>query len=188
MKYETAMLQDMIEFNQFLELIKKESVTRYLEIGSKHGGTLWRVGNILPPRSLIVSVDLPHGDGSFKESQPHLEACVSKLLEMGHRAYLLLGDSTDPQVIEDVRKLGPFDLVFIDANHTEPYVWKDWTNYGPMANIVAFHDIGWEARPMNPGKMPIHVPLVWNKIKNDYRHIEIRNCPRDNGIGVLWRS
>lgn len=188
MKYETAILQDMVELGQFIELIKSEPVTRYLEIGSKHGGTLWRIGNALPKGSRIVSVDLPHGDGSFKESQPHLEACVSKLLEIGYQAYLLLGDSTDPQVIEDARKFGPYDLVFIDANHTESYVWKDWNNYGPMGRMVAFHDINWQERPMNPGKMPIHVPRVWEEIKHDYRFVEFKNCPRDNGIGVLWRS
>jgi predicted O-methyltransferase YrrM len=188
MKYQTAMLQDRIEMRKFLDLIKREKVTRYLEIGCKHGGSLWFIGSELPPRSRIVAVDLPHGDRSFKESQPHLEACVDHLLRLGHEAYLLIGDSTDPQVIADVTKLGPFDLVFIDANHTEPYVWADWKAYGELGRMIAFHDIGWIARPEPSKKMPIEVPRVWAEIKQYHRHVEIRNCPRDNGIGVLWRE
>lgn len=188
LKCETAVLQDPIEFGQFVMLLKSEHVRSYLEIGSKHGGSLWRVAQALPKGSKIVSVDLPHGDTSFKESQPHLEACVDKLVELGYMATLFLGDSTDPRIVDLVGGFAPFDAVFIDANHTEPFVRKDWHNYGPMARIVAFHDIGWRARPEPSKKMPIDVPKVWNEIKKDYRHVEIRMCPRDNGIGVLWRN
>lgn len=187
-KYETAMLQDRIEMERFCALVKREGVRRYLEIGCKHGGSLWRISQELVVPSMIVAVDLPHGDMSFKESQPHLEACAERLSDMGHEVHLFLGDSTDHRVIEEVRSLGPFDLVFIDSNHTEPYVRKDWANYGPLGRMVAFHDIGWVPRPEPSKKMPIEVPRVWNEIKKDYRHVEIKLCPRDNGIGVLWLS
>lgn len=188
LKCETNLLQDLGEFIQFLQLIEANNVRSYLEIGSKHGGSLWRVSQVLPIGSRVVSVDLPHGDTSFKESQPHLEACVNRLNEIGYNAHLLLGDSTDARIVDKVKALGPFDLCFIDANHTEKYVLKDWENYGPMAKMVAFHDIGWAPRPEPSKKMPIEVPKVWNQIKRDFRHIVIRGCPRDNGIGVLWRE
>jgi predicted O-methyltransferase YrrM len=187
MKYQTAMLQDRVEMTRFLDLIRKENITRYLEIGCKHGGSLWFIGSALPAPSRIVAVDLPHGDRSFKESQPHLEACAAHLRRLGHDMHLHLGDSTDPKIIAEVTKLGPFDLVFIDANHTEPYVRADWKTYGELGRMVAFHDIGWIARPEPTKKMPIEVPRVWAEIKQQHRHVEIRNCPRDNGIGVLWR-
>lgn len=185
-KYETAMLQDLIELTQFIELLKQEKVSSYLEIGSKHGGSLWRIGSSLPKGSRIVSIDLPHGDQSFKETLPHLQACVSRLSDMGYDAHLKVGDSTDPQTIEWARVLGPFDCCFIDANHTEPYVRKDFANYGPMARMVAFHDIGWRKREEPTNKMPIDVPQVWAEIKNGHRYTEFRMCARDNGIGVLW--
>jgi|SRR5215471_14919070 len=188
LKCETNLLQDHTEFVRFLELVRAERVQSYLEIGSKHGGSLWRIATSLPVGSRVVSVDLPHGDGSFKESQPHLEACIGELRRRGYSAAVFIGDSADPRVIECAREAGPFDLVFIDANHTEPYVWKDWRNYGPMARMVAFHDISHVNRPHKANKLPIDVPKVWNEIKVDYRHIEIRNCPANNGIGVLWRS
>lgn len=188
-KYENAALQNKVEFSQFCEVLKREGVRSYLEIGSKHGGSLWMAANAMPPGSLVVSVDLPHGDTSFKESQPHLEACVKHLSEKGYKATLFLGDSTDQRIIDSVKALSPFDAVFIDANHTLPYVTKDWENYGHMSTkIVAFHDIGWKPRPEPSKKMPIEVPVLWEKLKQQYRHEEIKLDPRDNGIGILWRS
>lgn len=187
-KYETDFLQNKAELDGFIAILKREAVGSYLEIGSKHGGSLWHVANALPLGSRIVSVDLPQGDNSFKESQPHLEACVAELKRLGYDSYLLLGDSTDAGVVEQVKALGPFDACFIDANHTLPYVTKDWENYGPMCRIVAFHDIGWVPRPEPSNKMPIEVPKLWNEIKGKYGHEEIKLEPRDNGIGVLWRS
>ena len=188
-KYETFLLQDQSEFTLFLALIKSEGVRSFLEIGSKHGGSFWRISNSLLSGSRVVSVDLPHGDTSFKESEPHLRACVDALKKKGYDAHLFIGDSTDAGVVERVRRLDPFDLVFIDANHTEPYVWNDWHNYGPMSRkMVAFHDIGHVNLPHKTKKMPIDVPKVWNKIKHLYRHKEIRFCPASNGIGILWMS
>lgn len=188
MKCETAFLQNEAELMWFIDILKRENIRSYLEIGSKFGGSLWKVANAMPVGSRIVSVDLPQGDRSFKDSLPHLEECVAALLGRGYDAHLVLGDSTDPEVIARVKELGPFDACFIDANHTEPYVRKDWANYGPMCKIVAFHDIGWVPRPEPSKKMPIEVPPVWNEIKVGHQHDEIRLDARDNGIGVLWRS
>lgn len=187
MKCETHILQHPGEFSEFLRLVKSNNVSRYLEIGSKNGGSLWRITNKLKIGSRAVSVDLPYGDKSFKTTQPNLEECIRALRQRGYDAILHLGDSTDEKIVEIVRSEGPYDLCLIDANHTEPYVWKDWNNYGPMARIVAFHDIN-HINKNDTKKMPIDVPVVWNKIKNDYRHIEIKMDPGFNGFGILWRE
>lgn len=193
MKYQTAYLQNVAELQTFIALLKQESVRSYLEIGCKFGGSLWMIANALPTGSRVVGVDLPHGDTSFKESEPHLIACGKELKRKGYDARIIIGDSTDRAVIEQVRALGPYDAIFIDANHTLPYVNKDWANYGGLGKLVAFHDINFY-RPggMKPGKKPIEVPQVWQALKQHYRHMEIikgvtdANASRDNGIGVLW--
>jgi predicted O-methyltransferase YrrM len=173
------------EIDQFISILKKEKVKSFLEIGSKFGGSLWRIANALPKGSKIVSVDLPWGD---RKSEPFLIRCRDNLRKAGYDVNVILGDSTDPLVIEKVRLHAPFDAVLIDANHTEPYVWKDWHNYGTMGRIIAFHDIGWLERPMPSSKLPIDVPKIWDAIKPGQRFVEIKQCARDNGIGVLWRS
>lgn len=185
-KYKTAALQNPAELQEFIGLVRRENVRRYLEIGCKHGGSLWHIGSSLPRGSTIVAVDLPHGDRSFKDSEPHLRACVRELVARGFDAHLIIGDSTDASVIDRVRALAPFDLCFIDANHTEKYVRADWASYGPLARIVAFHDIDHVKQPAPP-KMPIEVFKVWAELKQSFACKEIKFSPGHNGIGVLWQ-
>lgn len=188
MKCETAMLQNKKEIDQLISILSIENVKSYLEVGSKFGGSLWRVANRLPRGSRIVSVDLPHGDKSFKESQAPLEECVRTLKSRGYDAHLILGDSTDADVVDKVYALGPFDACFLDGNHTMPYIEKDFANFGKITKILAMHDIGFFRKGgLPPHKKPIEVPEFWNTVKTKYpkRH-EIRCDPQDNGIGVLW--
>lgn len=173
------------EFEKFIEVLLRENARSYLEIGSRLGGSLWRVAKALPVPAFFLSVDQPHGN---RETEPHLKECIQEVRKLGHKAGFILGDSTNPEIVEQVRGRGPFDAVFIDANHTEPYVRKDWANYGPMGRIIAFHDINWKDRPGRSGKLPIDVPKVWDEIKIGFRHEEIRLDVRDNGIGILWRA
>ena len=189
MKCETYVLQNRAELQEFIGVMRAANVRSYLEIGSKFGGSLWLIGNSLPKGSRIVSVDLPHGDTSFKETENHLRQCVGELSKRGYDAHVIIGDSTDAKVIEQVSGLGPYDAIFIDANHTLPYVRKDWENYRPMGKIVAFHDIGFHRHGgVAPGKKPIDVPIFWNELKaqGSYRTQDIRRDVKDNGIGVVW--
>jgi hypothetical protein len=197
LKCETNMLQDPREFALFLKLVKQDNVASYLEIGCKHGGTLWRIANLLPKGAKIVAVDLPQADGSFKNSKPNLEACCEELRSRGYDVTLFLGDSTDRKIVDAVAKLAPFDLCFIDGDHTFPYCKADWENYGAMAKMVAFHDIGWKEKYWrtkgwknkgSPHDAPIAAPLVWNEVKIGRRHTEIILSEYCNGIGVLWQD
>jgi cephalosporin hydroxylase len=181
-KAKSGALQDPAELIEFLRIVQRENVRSYLEIGSKFGGSLWAVTIAMQAHSRAVSVDL--------EGRAELKECVHKLQKI-HRyeVHMVTGDSSDPNIIETVRVFGPYDLLLIDGNHTEPFVRMDWLNYGPMARIVAFHDIAYDLgdRPDKPWK--IEVPKVWNEIKQGFRHEEIKLCrtKRDNGIGILWR-
>jgi predicted O-methyltransferase YrrM len=184
--YRTYRQQVEAELVWLIDLLRREGVASYLEVGSKFGGSLWRIANSLPQGSRVVSVDLPWGD---KSTQPHLEECVAELRRTGYDAHLLLGDSTHPDIVAGVRELGPFDACLIDANHTLPYVRQDWQNYGSLCRIVAFHDIAWRDRPERKStKYPIQVPQFWEEVRQDHPYQEIKVEPRDNGIGVLWRS
>jgi predicted O-methyltransferase YrrM len=167
--------QDAAELAAFADLVRRERCGSYLEIGSKLGHSLAAVAAMLDESARIVSVDLPKPRGKG-------DALVKLLADLSeyHETRLVLGDSTAVRTISEVRGLAPFDLVFIDANHDTAYVEADWQNYGPMGRIVAFHDIA------NPY---LGVAAVWNRIKADHRHVEIKLDPRGdrNGIGVLWR-
>lgn len=182
-------VQDLNELNEFCKFVGEHRVRSYLEVGSKYGGSLWHVARAMPRGSRIVSVDLPHLS-TFKRpvSQPYLEQVV-KELSSNYDTTLIIGDSTDPEVVRKVGALAPYDLCLIDANHAEEYVRSDWKNYGPMAKIVAFHDIAWDMS-RNPSKtFKIDVPKVWQEIIVGRRVREIRLCPtRDNGFGILFND
>lgn len=186
--YETSIAQVEQEISLLAGLMRNEGIKSYLEIGSKYGGSLWRVARELQPGARIVSVDLPNGTKAWAESSVSLKACVARLCADCHDARIIWGNSMDPAVIEQVRALGPFDAILIDADHRMPGVTADWKNYGPMGRIVAFHDIAWHRAADWVGTR-IDVPEFWNSIKGDYVHQELKFCPtgKSNGIGVLWR-
>lgn len=181
-------LQDEQEIAMLAEIFAAEDVRSYLEIGSKFGGSLEKVGLALRPGARIVSVDLPHGTKAWKESSVSLLSCIERLRTFGHDARIIWGNSMDASVIDRVREIGPFDAIFIDADHRLSGVTNDWENYGPMARLVAFHDIAWHRDPEWSGTR-IDVPQLWEKIKGGFTYQELKFCPtrKNNGIGVLWR-
>lgn len=185
-----TLLQIPAEIDWFIGLLQKAGARSFLEIGSKFGKAFDRVARSLPVGSRVVSIDLPSGTSVWPASQKSLHFIVAELGRIGYDARVIWGDSTDPKVIEQVRALGPYDAIFIDANHTLPYVTKDWQNYGPMAKIIGFHDIAWKRPADWGGTYRIDVPEFWELIKGLYRHDERKLDPtgQDNGIGVLWTN
>jgi cephalosporin hydroxylase len=186
--YKTKRLQHQPEFEVFLDFIRSIDCRSYLEIGCKFGGSLWGVANAMATESRVVAVDLP---GQW-DAESSLTACVKDLRKLGYDAQFIRGDSTAPHVVAAVQGHAPFDVVLIDANHTEPYVRKDFLNYGQLGKYCCFHDIGWN-QPTPPNRLPIEVPKVWKEIKETFADQvkwirEIRHDNGHNGIGILkWR-
>ncbi len=178
------LLQFPGELEDLCKIFADENVKSYLEIGCKFGGSLWKVGSSLPKGSRIVAVDLMQ----YHDIVVRLQAAAADLSNAGYQVHLIKGDSTNQNIVRDVKKLGPFDACLIDGNHTLPYVSSDWHSYGSMCRLVAFHDINWYRPVGHPDrKYQIDVPEFWNGLKGDYRHVEIKRDKQDNGIGVLWR-
>ncbi len=173
-------LQHPGEFAAFIDVLRRERVTSYLEIGSKFGGSLWLVAKALPVGSLVVSVDRPK---TAANSEASLRSIVDKIwAELPIRAVLIIGNSQDKGTIDKVRSYAPFDACFIDGDHSLEGVRRDWMNYGPMARIVAFHDISWKRVPED---RRIQVPEFWDRVKIGRRYEEIRLDRNNCGIGIL---
>lgn len=189
--YRTKLLQNVREHDAFLEVLRAEKVKSYMEIGSMYGGSLWRAAHALPFGSRVVSVDYAI---DTPEALPYLEDAIADLKTEGYDAHLVHGDSMAPATVKRVGELGPFDCVFIDGAHTLEAVRADWINFGPMARIVAFHDIAWNStwKSAVPGRVskPMGVPELWNYLKTEYRHKEFKFQQPSNyyGIGILWRE
>jgi hypothetical protein len=186
--YRARPQQHLAELAEFVEFIRANTVESYCEIGCKFGGLLWAVAQAMPKGARLVAVDAPNGPWGRTDSEISLRECVEELKRIGYEAHLFFGDSTSDMIIASVGALAPFDVVFIDANHTEKYVRKDFASYGRLARICCFHDIGWN-NPTPPGRMAIEVPKVWAELRNSHAgrasFSEIRHDNGHNGIGIM---
>lgn len=137
----------------------KESI---LEIGSRYGFTLVDMAHRMKGKK-VVSVDYPGvGDWGNEGSEFILTKNIEQLQKEGYEAHLLLGDSKDPDIIRKVKELGPYDLAFIDGDHTYEGVTSDYQNYGTLARTVIFHDI---VEPKPGENQKLEVWKFWRDIK-----------------------
>ena len=77
---------------------------------------------------------------------------------------LICGNSTDLNVINKTKKMGPYDFIFIDGGHEYYVVKKDFYNYSKAlakGGAIAFHDI---KSNVVPG-----VPKFCNELKKKHK-------------------
>lgn len=174
------------EFERFVDLALSMGVTSYLEIGARHGGSFYEIVSRLPAGATAVAVDLPNGNWGKMESEKSLLSCIAELREKGYAAHFIFGDSRAETTIQRVSRHAPYGLAFIDGCHLYDDVKADWHNYGPMARMVAFHDIAGEhVKEKRPG-VAIQVPRLWKELKELCPHEEIIADGSQMGIGVVF--
>jgi cephalosporin hydroxylase len=157
--------QNEYELRKFIDLLRERNVTRYLEIGARHGDTFYDVMCSLPAGSLGVAVDFPGGLWGTLKSMNALDRACVHLIEKGYRIKKILGNSTVPEIIDRVKCFGQFDAALIDGDHTYNGVKNDWKIYSPMASIVALHDIVGYGQCEKVHGNPVEVPRFWEEIK-----------------------
>lgn len=181
------MLQNKDEWASLIEIIKTQNVRRILEIGSRFGDSLHAMGMAMEPGGLLTSVDLP----LIKPNFPHptemlIRAADDLIAQKDHEVHILQADSTKAETIERAETYAPYDLCFIDGDHSLPTVTQDWQNYRGMARIVAFHDI--TPIRLNPKKATIDVPILWKQILAEGHQVsELVRQKAGYGIGVVWQ-
>jgi cephalosporin hydroxylase len=171
-KVETA--QTPFELEQLLLIFNDLNPDRVLEIGTWHGGTLW---HWLQGSRTVVAID----DTMYEASEWQQWAA-----DAGSVLHLIQGYSHHPNVIARAEELGPYQFLFIDADHTYEAVRADWDNYEPMVEdggIVVFHDF----QP----RQDYGVSVLWEQIKTETgaRTVEISqrsDPPGFQGIAAVW--
>lgn len=175
------------ELRAFCELLREWNVRSYLEVGARYGDTFHEVGKHLEPGATMVALDMPNGPWGRNNSEEQLRSAVDDL-RTKHNASVVFGDSRVPATIDLVygrNEHKPFDVVFIDGDHSIEGVVLDWVNYGPMGKIIAFHDIA----PVTQKTIrKVHVPYLWRILKARYKYKEIHSTSPGMGIGIIWRD
>lgn len=148
------------ELQWFLGYLKEKD--KVLVIGSKHGGLEYQIKQHYKSIETL-SVDIePQTDNT----QP-----------------MIVGSSADHNIQLEVLRRGPFDVVFIDGDHTYQGVEKDWLFAKQMnPRLIIFHDIADATKHRREG---CEVDKLWQEIKLQYITTEkIVGCGW-GGIGVV---
>lgn len=174
------------ELAAFIDLLVKNNVRSYLEIGARHGDTFYEVMRHLPKGAKGVAVDMPGANWGVQKSRQALEHAAATLKGQGYDVRTVYGDSGTDATTRRVASHGPYDAVLIDGDHLYDGVKRDWERYG-NARMVAFHDIDGEGIKSKRG-LPVEVPKLWCEIKDHYQHTEIIGNDRGMGIGVIVRG
>jgi len=172
------------ELSAFEQLLRERGAKSYLEVGCKNGDTLHRVVCSLSPGALAVAVDLP----ASRNNERRLRRAVDDLVRRGYFVKLILGDSTQRGIVQQVAAYAPFDAVFIDGGHSYDVARLDWENYGLMSSAVGFHDInGIEESQDRKGRPDMEVPRLWRSIKVSHEVREFIDTEERVGIGVVLK-
>lgn len=100
---------------------------------------------------------------------------------------IICGDSTSKRVVENFSRFAPFDLAFIDGNHSYDFVKKDFENTIDLVSekgLLCFHDIKAPSAP--------DVGKFYNKLKKEnkyfFKEFYCDWTPMKTGIGVLGKK
>ncbi len=186
-------------------IVRPRDVRSYLEIGVRNGISLAAIGDAMRPGGIIVGVDLPGGRWGVEGSEKAFCGQAERLQnEHGHVVEPTLGDSHGEEVQARVQALidkhelagpRPFDLVFIDGDHTYDGVKADWEAYGQLGKVVVFDDIAQDTDAVKhtAGEVLSYgVSQLWHELEAGALFWDTETIvapPSRNGKGVLvWHD
>lgn len=154
-----------------------EPLNKFLTIGYLDGATDTLLNKVFSFQE-IVGVDTfqEFGNGDFLRANLKYKNLT-----------LICGDSTSQRVKRLMKMMGPYDLIFIDANHEYELVKQDFENSLQMLSshgIITLHDV---YAPTAPG-----VQKLWKEINEaeefDLKSFYYPDVPMKTGIGVVRKK
>src|SRR5262245_13820681 len=112
-KFLTECLQDEGELQWLIGKFRENEGKSYLEIGSRFGGSFWKIASSRPRGARVVAIDMP----ASSEARDSLRACAIELQRRGYECHVMYGNSQSADIVKCVDRLAPFDACFIDADH-----------------------------------------------------------------------
>lgn len=172
--------QDPDELTQLVRRVQARAPRVIVDIGTRHGGTLFSWIRSNPQAELVISIDLP--DGAPPERHRLFQRFVSDRPQT--RLVCLSADSHAAATVATVRELlagRRIDLLFLDGDHRFDGLRQDYELYMPLmrpGGMVAIHDIC--------AVQPSHdVARFWQTVRVHHRYDEITSHARNHGYGLL---
>ena len=178
------------EILPFLEYVKSRKPKVVCEIGTAEGGTNFLLSHAVSSVCQIIGVDL----------YVHNKAKLKYFSRSGLHQTYFQGSSYSPEMCAKVEQFldgEKIDLLFIDGDHSYEGVKRDFELYSPFVNengLIIFHDIIPDYKTklnQDTGRYAGDVPVLWNKVKKNYKHHEfVENKDQDGlGIGLIhWKK
>jgi beta-1,4-mannosyl-glycoprotein beta-1,4-N-acetylglucosaminyltransferase len=180
-------MQKKYELFGIQELLKNQMLKNILEVGTFEGGTalLWaHIASMYGGRVICSDINFSR---EKRYDPPQFKWAKDIITEIE-------GDSHAPEQIEKIRTHGPYDMIFIDGDHTQEGVGLDYINFFPMlkrGGYMVFHDI---IDSEEHEKLNCFVGRFWNEMKKTHKVLEFIDnntygtlIPRTMGIGAIQK-
>ncbi len=174
-------IQNYKEIYQAVDFIVNQNISSFLEIGTNQGGTFYAWTCAANP-GVRISVDLPHGEfgtNNFDEKKRN-----SILSGYPGECYFISGSSQDKSNLMKVEEYlagRTLDFLFIDGDHTEEGVTKDFLMYKHLVKKdgwIGFHDI---KDSQFHHSHNCFVDKLWKKLSGD----KLEYIDNSNGFGGI---
>jgi cephalosporin hydroxylase len=184
--YNQGMIQVYSEIYNTVEFVQALKPKVVVEIGTNQGGSFvcWALAS---QPDIMVSIDLPNAN--FGTEIIELER-NKKLSSFNDNTHFISGDSQDALNLIKLEKAlngRKIDFLFIDGDHTEDGVTRDffiYKNYVNEGGWIGFHDIKSTEFHHNNN---CFVDVLWNKLEGT--KIEYCDYTHDScGIGLIQKN
>ena len=183
--HEYRLIQIESEFREFLKLVHDLKPRTIVEIGTASGASLWAMGQVCEPATLLIALDLPFAEGPL-EKGPFVKSMWSprrvkrlnrvvldvRFSQDGQTYHRVLGDSHEREtrrLVEAImvqHRRDSIDLLFIDGDHSYEGAKADYELFKSLVRpggVIAFHDIVSEIKT----NIPSEVPRLWSELVAD---------------------
>ena len=185
--YGIGMIQVYDEIYRTMEFLSSKNISTFLEIGTNKGGSFACWILICKPE-LGISIDLPNGvfgTNDFNEQERN-----ELLSQFDCETHFISQNSQDPLNLIDVERIlngRKIDFLFIDGDHTEEGVTRDFFLYKHLVadgGWIGFHDI---KKTEFHHSVNCFVDFFWDKLEGD--KVEFTNYQHQTcGIGIIQKN
>ena len=185
-------IQDPAEMVPLSDAVEKMNPSCIIEIGVAHGGTLRMWYEIIRPGGKVIGIDNhePYGEGSYPpddQSGSGVGWDMNQLAD-NKKVHYVKGFSAEPEIIQKVSEFvedGEADVLFIDADHGDIAVKKDYDNYMRFLRVGGMLIMCDMKAGNAPGDGPL---LLWNKIKDTLDNTQVFMGSAGTAIGFKRRE